>query len=76
MARQCRLFEIVHSGAAERAVGQVEACRLDHVDGKAQTGGQAQDRSGIAGNIRLVEGNSQVGHRWLVEVVGSMVRFL
>ena len=55
-----RHFEIVHSGTAQRPVRHVEACRLDDVDGDAETGAEAQDRSGIAGNVRLIEGDAQI----------------
>ena len=42
------------------AVGQVEAGRLDDVDGDAEAGSHAQDRSGVAGDVGLVEGDAQV----------------
>ena len=60
VAGERRHFEIVHAGPLERAVGQVEAGRLDDVDGEVEAGGHAQDRSGVAGDVGLVEGDAQV----------------
>ena len=56
---QGRHFEIIHAGAFERPVGNVEAGGLDQVDGEAEAGGHAQDRAGVAGDIRLVERDAQ-----------------
>lgn len=54
-------FEIIHPGAAERAIARVEAGRTDEVDGEAETGRHAQDGAGVAGNVGLVEGYSDGG---------------
>jgi hypothetical protein len=51
-------FEIMHSGTPEIAVGEVETGWLDNVDADAETGGHTQNRSGIPGNIGLVERDS------------------
>lgn len=51
-------FEIIHSGAPEIAVGEVETGGLDDVDADAQTGGHTQNCSSIPGNIGLVERDS------------------
>jgi hypothetical protein len=56
-----RHFEIVHAGALQVAVGEVEAGRLDDVDGDAEASGHAQDGAGISGNIGLVERDADVG---------------
>ena len=55
MAGEGRHFEIVHAGAPEVAVGDVEAGGLDDVDGDAEAGGHAQDSAGVAGDVGLVE---------------------
>src|SRR6185312_9007929 len=55
MTRQRGHFEIIHAGALERPVGQVESRRLDQIHAERQAGRKAQDRAGIAGDIRLVE---------------------
>ena len=49
------------------AVGQVEAGRLDDVDGEAEAGGHAQDRAGVAGDVGLVERDAQANFtaHWL-----------
>jgi hypothetical protein len=54
--------DVVHAGAFQVAVGDVEAGRLDDIDGKAEAGGKAQDRAGVARNIRLIERYSEVCH--------------
>jgi len=59
MPGQSGHFEIVHAGALERFVGEREACRLDNVDAKTEAGGEAQDCPGVAGNVRLVEGDAE-----------------
>ena len=41
------------------AVGEVEAGRLDDVDGEAEAGGHAQDGAGVAGDIGLVERDAE-----------------
>jgi len=58
MAGEGRHFEIVHAGAPEVAVGDVEAGGLDDVDGDSQAGGEAQDGAGVAGDVGLVERDS------------------
>ncbi len=58
--------EVAGRGAAhDAAFGQVEAGRLDDVDGKAQARGHAQDRAGVAGDVGLVEGQDY-GHEWFL----------
>lgn len=54
-----RHFEVVHAGAPEVAVGEVEAGGLDDVDGDAEAGGQAQDGAGVAGDVGLVERDAE-----------------
>ena len=60
VAGERRHFEIVHAGPLERAIGQVEAGGLDDVDGDTEASSHAQDRSCVAGDIGLVEGDAQV----------------
>lgn len=59
VAGERRHFEVVHASAPEIAVGEVEPRRFDNVDGQTHAGGEAQDCSGIAGDIRLVEGDAE-----------------
>jgi hypothetical protein len=59
VACEGRHFEIIHPGASQRPVGKVEAGRLDDVDCEPEASGEPQDRAGIAGDIRLVEGDAQ-----------------
>ena len=60
MPRQRGLLNLVHAGSFECAVGQVKAGRLDDVHTKAETGGGSDDRTGVAGNVRLEEGDAKV----------------
>ena len=60
MPGERRHFEIVHAGAPEIAVGEIEAGRLDDVDGDPHAGGEAQDRAGVAGDVWLVERDAQI----------------
>ena len=55
VAGKGRHFEIVHAGAPEIAVGEIESGRLDDVDRDAEAGGHAQDRAGVAGDVGLVQ---------------------
>ena len=52
-------FEVIHAGPFQRTVGEREAGRFDDIDGEVEAGGEAQDRPGIAGNIRLVERDAE-----------------
>ena len=49
------LRQIVHAGALQLAVGNVEAGRLDHVDCHAEAGAEAHDRAGVLGYVGLIE---------------------
>lgn len=53
-------FEIVHTSALEIAVREVESGWLDDVDAEPEARRHAQDRAGVAGNIRLVERDTYV----------------
>ena len=55
MAAQRSHLQIIHAGAFQGAVGEVEAGRLDDMDDRAETGGKAQDRASISRYIRLIE---------------------
>ncbi len=52
---QLRMLEIIHAGAPQAAVVEDESAGLDHIDGQAETGRQAQDRTGILRDVRLIE---------------------
>ena len=60
MTGQSRHFDIVHPSTLQRPVRQVEARRFDEVDAQPKARGEAQDCTGIAGDIRLVEGDAQI----------------
>lgn len=60
MSGERRHFDVVHPGPLQRPVRQVEARRLDDVDAEPKAGSEAQDCTGIAGDIRLVEGDAQI----------------
>ena len=62
MPVQGRHFEIIHAGAPEIAVGEVEAGGLDDVDCEAEAGGHAQDGAGIAGDVGLVKRDAEGSH--------------
>ena len=53
MAHEANLIEIVHPGAAERAVGDGKTGRLDDVRLQAEAGAQAQNRPGVLGDVGL-----------------------
>ena len=55
---QVDLVEIVHAGAAEGAVGDRKAGRLDQVRLDPEAGGEPQDRAGILRDVGLVEGDA------------------
>src|SRR5690606_27971106 len=52
----------VHAGALQRPVAHVEAGRLYDVHAEAKAGGGAQDRAGVARDVWLVEGDSEIRH--------------
>jgi hypothetical protein len=56
MASQGCPFEVIHSGAFQRGVGQWKSCRFDEVQFDIQTGGEAEQRACVLGNVRLKEG--------------------
>jgi hypothetical protein len=58
MTRQVDMGDVVEAGAAEIAVGHVEAGRADDVDGDAKAGGKAQNRAGVLGDVGLVKGEA------------------
>ena len=49
------MLEIIHARAAEMAVGDRKAGRLDDVGGHPETGAGAQHRAGVLGDVRLIE---------------------
>ena len=51
-------IEVIHSGAAERAVRQGKSGRRDQVRLDAEAGTQAQDGSGVLRYVRLIEGDA------------------
>jgi len=58
MAHDLDGIEVVHPGAAEGAVGCRESGRLDDMGLDAEAGAQAENRTGILRNIRLVESDA------------------
>ena len=67
-----RDLQIVHAGALERPVGKLETDRMDDVDGRRKTGGEAQDRAGVARDFRLIECDVQI----VIHVVGKPIQRL
>jgi hypothetical protein len=61
MAGQRRLFDIIHSRPFQRPVGEVKASRLDNIDAEREAGGGADDRAGVARDVRLVKGDAEFG---------------
>ena len=59
MARNVGAIEVIEPGAAEVAVGDVEAGRLDDVDRHGEAGGEAQHGAGVLRNVRLVKSKSR-----------------
>src|SRR5690242_966083 len=53
MPPQRHLVQTVHAGAAKGPVGSREARRLDDMGFNAQAGGEAKNRAGVLGNVRL-----------------------
>jgi len=51
------LIEIVHAGAAKRAVGGWEAGGLDEMRLDAEAGGEAKNSPGVLRDVGLVEGD-------------------
>ena len=51
------------------AVGEIEAGRLDDVDGEAEAGGHAQDRAGVAGDVGLVERDADAVVQYLALLI-------
>ncbi len=60
MARHGGPLEIVHAGAAEVAVGGVEAAGLDDVHRHAEAGAHADDGAGVLRDVGLEE--REAGH--------------
>jgi hypothetical protein len=58
MANDRHLIEIVHSRAAEGAVGDRKAGWLDNMRLGAQAGGKTENRTGILRDVRLVKRDS------------------
>ena len=59
MAGDGDLVEVVEARAAQVPVGDVEARRLDDLDGGPEAGGQAQEGAGVLRNVGLVEGEAE-----------------
>ena len=57
-------FKVIHAGAAQVPVRQVETGRLDDVHGQTKTGGGAQDRPGVARYVRLIERYAKPVFQW------------
>ena len=62
MAGQGNLIQIVHAGAPKGTIGDRKAGRLDDVRFDTQAGAKPENRAGILGDVRLVEGDPH-GHR-------------
>ena len=65
MANEPHVRQIVHAGAAQSPVGQVEARRFDHMDFDAEAGAESQDGAGVLRNVGLVEGKRDHEGPWI-----------
>src|SRR5216683_1543933 len=61
MPHERDLIEVIHSGTTESAVGDRKTRWLDEVRFKAQTGGEAQNRAGVLGNIGFEQSDPHGG---------------
>jgi hypothetical protein len=61
VAGDCYRLEVIHSGAAEGAVGGRKTRRLDDVRLDPKACAQPQDRPGILRNVRLEKGKAHRG---------------
>src|SRR5262249_2988017 len=52
------LIEVIHAGAAERAVAGGEACGLDDVRLEAEAGGETKNRARVLRNVGLKQRNA------------------
>src|SRR5712672_3491433 len=57
------LVEIVHAGAAERAIARRESSRLDEMRLERQTGGEPENRPGILRDVGLIKGDAHATGR-------------
>ena len=57
MTGQGDLVEIVHTGPAERTIGDGKTGRFNDVRFNPQAGTKPENRAGILGDVRLVKGN-------------------
>ena len=55
MTAEIGMLEIIHAGAAEIAVREQKAARLDHIDPHPQTGPQPHQATCILWNIGLIQ---------------------
>src|SRR6266705_6075314 len=55
MPHDLDLIQVIHAGAAEGAIGDWEASRLDNVRVHPQARAKAQDRAGVLRDVRLIE---------------------
>ena len=68
-----RHFEIVHAGSFQIAVREVKAGGFDDVHREPKAGGHAQDRAGIAGNVRLIERDADIHRQSGVSPIAALL---
>src|SRR5689334_10892994 len=61
MPRELHLIEIVHAGAAKRAIARRKARWFDQMRLDAEAGGESENRSGVLRDVGLEEGNAHAG---------------
>ena len=70
VADQLHPVQVVEAGAPQPAVVQVEPAGLDHVDGHPQAGRQAQQGSGVLGDVRFEKDEAHGAGRSAVRGAG------
>ncbi len=63
MARDPAQRCVVEPGALQATILEQKSARLDQVDGDPEAGGEPDERPGILGYVRLVEGEAQSNPR-------------
>jgi hypothetical protein len=66
------MAEVVHAGAAQVTVGDVEGRRFDDLDRDAEAGRKPQHGAGVLRDIGLVDGKSE--HGFVIVATGSAVK--
>ena len=76
VACHCSQGGVIHAGTPQRLVVMAKTRGIDDVQLRAETGGESNQRTGISGNIWLIEGEGGffVRHACLIWQTASVVR--